>query len=38
VKHAVRDAWNRITGQHEVDTEKMTELEEDRISRGGRTF
>jgi hypothetical protein len=37
VKHAVRDAWDRITGKHDVDTDKMAELEEDRISRG-QTF
>jgi hypothetical protein len=37
VKHAVRDAWDRITGQHDVDTDKMAEFEEDRISRE-RTF
>jgi hypothetical protein len=38
VKHAIRDAWDRVTGQHQVDTDKMAEFEEDRISRGGRTF
>ncbi len=38
VKDAVKDAWHRITGQHDVDTDKMAEFEEDRIGRGGRTF
>jgi hypothetical protein len=38
VKHAVKDAWSRITGQHDVDTDKMAEFEEDRVMRGGRTL
>jgi hypothetical protein len=38
IKHAVRDAWNRVTGQQEVDTDKMAESEYDRVSRGGRTL
>ena len=38
VKHAVKDAWSRITGQKDVDTDRMTEFEEDRVSRGGRTY
>jgi hypothetical protein len=36
VKHAVKDAWDRITGHHEVDTDKMADFEEDRVTRGGR--
>ncbi|MGH7509515.1 MAG: hypothetical protein ACREMZ_08590 [Gemmatimonadales bacterium] len=35
-KHAIRDAWNRITGQRdEVDADKMSQSEVDRLSRGG---
>ena len=26
VKHAVRDAWHRVTGQRDVDTSKMSEI------------
>ena len=35
VKDAVRDAWHRITGQHDVDAGKMSESEVDRLSHGG---
>src|SRR5215207_8018426 len=37
-KSGAGDAWERITGQHTVDTDKMADFEEDRISRGGRTL
>jgi hypothetical protein len=37
VKQAVRDAWHRVTGQKDVDTDKMSEAEYDRVSQGGRT-
>lgn len=36
VKHAVRDAWHRVTGQHDVDADKMSESEVDRLTHGGR--
>lgn len=36
VKDAVKDAWNRVTGHHEVDADKMSESEVDRLSGGGR--
>jgi hypothetical protein len=36
VKDAVRDAWHRITGQHDLDADKMSESEVDRLTRGGR--
>ena len=36
VKDAVKDAWHRITGQHDLDADKMSESEVDRLSRGGR--
>ena len=36
VKDAVKDAWHRITGQHDLDADKMSETEVDRLSRGGR--
>src|SRR4051794_27829318 len=36
VKDAVRDAWHRVTGQHDLDADKMSESEVDRLSRGGR--
>src|SRR4051795_7127626 len=38
VKDAVKDAWHRITGQHDVDTDKMAEFEEDRGGRSSKTF
>ena len=38
VKHAVKDAWDRITGQHDVDTDQMAGVQEDRVTRGGRTL
>jgi len=38
VKQAVKDAWNRITGQSDLDVDRMGEFEEDRVTRGGRTF
>ena len=38
VKHAVRDAWHRVTGQKDLDTDRMSESEYDRVSRGGRTL
>ena len=34
VKDAVKDAWHRITGQDDVDTEKMSEFERERLSGG----
>jgi hypothetical protein len=37
VKHAIRDAWHRVTGQHDLDADRMSEAEVDRISQGGRT-
>jgi hypothetical protein len=36
IKDAVKDAWHRITGQHDVDADKMSESEVDRLTRGGR--
>jgi hypothetical protein len=36
IKDAVKDAWHRVTGQHGVDTEKMSQSEVDRLSQGGR--
>ena len=36
VKDAVRDAWNRITGHHKLDADRMSESEVDRLSHGGR--
>ena len=37
VKDAVRDAWHRVTGQHDVDTDKMSESEVNRGSQSGRS-
>jgi hypothetical protein len=37
VKHAIRDAWHRVTGQNDLDTDRMSEAEYDRVSQGGRT-
>jgi hypothetical protein len=37
VKHAIRDAWHRVTGQDDLDTDRMSEAEYDRVSQGGRT-
>lgn len=34
VKDAVKDAWHRITGQRDVDTDKMAEFEKERLSGG----
>ena len=34
VKDAVKDAWHRITGQHDVDTDKMAEFERERQAGG----
>jgi hypothetical protein len=34
IKDAVKDAWHRITGQHDVDADKMSEFEKDRLSGG----
>ncbi len=34
VKDAVKDAWHRITGQHDVDTDKMADFERERQSGG----
>jgi hypothetical protein len=31
VKHAVRDAWHRVTGQRDLDTSKMREASTDRF-------
>jgi hypothetical protein len=36
VKAAVRDAWHRVTGQKDLDAERMSESEVDRLSHGGR--
>ena len=36
VKDAVRDAWHRVTGKHDLDADKMSESEVDRLSHGGR--
>lgn len=36
IKDAVKDAWHRITGQHGVDADKMSESAVDRPSGGGR--
>ena len=33
IKDAVRDAWHRITGQHDLDTERMSESNIGRSSR-----
>jgi hypothetical protein len=35
VKDAVRDAWHRVTGQGDLDTNRMSESEVNRMSRGG---
>jgi hypothetical protein len=32
IKDAVKDAWHRMTGQHDVDTDKMAEFERERLS------
>jgi hypothetical protein len=37
VKDAIRDAWHRVTGQKDLDVDRMSEAEYDRISKGGRT-
>jgi hypothetical protein len=34
VKDAVKEAWARITGHHDVDTDKMAEFERERLSGG----
>jgi hypothetical protein len=34
VKDAVRDAWHRITGQHDLDVERMSESN---VSKSSRT-
>ena len=34
VRDAVKDAWHRITSQHDVDTEAMAEFERQRLSGG----
>ena len=36
VKDAVRDAWYRVTGQKDLDADRMSESEVDRLSHGGR--
>lgn len=36
VKDAVRDAWHRVTGQSDLDADRMSESEVDRMSRGGK--
>lgn len=36
VKHAIKDAWDRVTGQHDLEAEKMSESEVERLSHGGR--
>jgi hypothetical protein len=35
IKDAVREAWHRVTGQHDLDPDKMSEAEVDRLSKGG---
>jgi hypothetical protein len=34
IKHAVRDAWHRVTGQTDLDANRMSESEVNRVSRG----
>jgi hypothetical protein len=36
VKDAVRDAWHRVTGQKDLEANRMSESEVDRLSHGGR--
>jgi hypothetical protein len=36
IKDAVKEAWLRITGQRDLDADKMSEAEVDRLTRGGR--
>ena len=36
VKDAVQDAWNRVTGQSDLDADRMSESEVNRTSQGGR--
>ena len=36
VRDAVRDAWHRVTGKHDLDADRMSESEVDRLSHGGR--
>jgi len=36
VKSAVRDAWHRITGEHDLDADRMSESEVDGLSQSGR--
>ncbi len=36
MKDAVKDAWHRITGQHDVDPKKMSQAEVERLTKGGR--
>jgi hypothetical protein len=35
VKDAIKEAWHRVTGKHDLDADKMSESEVDRLSRGG---
>jgi hypothetical protein len=34
IKDAVRDAWHRVTGQKDLEADRMSESNVDRISRG----
>jgi hypothetical protein len=36
VKDAVKDAWHRVTGKHDLNADKMSESEVDRLTHGGR--
>lgn len=36
VKDAVKDAWHRITGQHDLDPKKMSQAEVERLTKGGK--
>jgi hypothetical protein len=36
VKDAVQDAWHRVTGQKDLEANRMSESEVDRLSQGGR--
>jgi hypothetical protein len=36
VKDAVQDAWHRVTGQKDLEANRMSESEVDRLSHGGR--
>jgi hypothetical protein len=36
VTDAIREAWHRVTGTHDVDPTKMSESEVERLSQGGK--